>query len=107
MARTPAHLPAGLRLGDHISLGVIAEAVPLARLQILVETGTASQRGRDLPAHVMVYFFPPHSIRHVGREGLNPNALESRLTNAIGELQRGRTKARGSRLIELWERSVK
>ena len=57
MARTSAHLPAAIRLSDHISLGVIAKAVPLARVQqILVETSKASQRERDLPAQVMVYY---------------------------------------------------
>jgi hypothetical protein len=57
MARTSADLPAGIRLSDHISLGVIAKAVPLDRVQqILVETGKASQRERNLPAQVMVYY---------------------------------------------------
>jgi transposase IS4-like protein/DDE family transposase len=57
MARTAADRPARLRLSDHISLGVIAKAVPLAHVQqILLDTGTASQRQRDLPAHVMVYY---------------------------------------------------
>src|SRR4051812_31903512 len=53
MARAAAGLPAGIRLSDHISLGVIARAVPLERVQqVLAETGKA--RERDLPAHVMV-----------------------------------------------------
>src|SRR4051794_32528269 len=56
MARSPAGLPAGVRLSDHISLGVIAKAFPLDRVrQVLAETGRASERERDLPAHVMVY----------------------------------------------------
>jgi hypothetical protein len=39
----PVFLPAGIRLSDHISLGVIAGAVPLARVRkILTETGRAS-----------------------------------------------------------------
>ncbi len=33
MARTPAGLPAGIRLSDHISLGVIAKAFPLGQAQ--------------------------------------------------------------------------
>ena len=38
MAGVPAGLPAGVRLSDHISLGVIAGAVPLARVRkILAE----------------------------------------------------------------------
>jgi hypothetical protein len=57
MARAAAGLPAGIRLSDHISLGVIARAVPLERVQqVLAETGRASERERDLPAHVMVYY---------------------------------------------------
>jgi hypothetical protein len=57
MAGIPAGLPAGVRLSDHISLGVIARAVPLERVrQILAETGKASERERDLPAQVMVYY---------------------------------------------------
>src|SRR4051812_20731901 len=55
MARAPAGLPAGIRLSDHVSLGVTAKAFPLDRVQeILAETGKASER--DLPAHVRVYY---------------------------------------------------
>jgi Insertion element 4 transposase N-terminal/Transposase DDE domain len=57
MARAPAGLPAGIRLSDHISLGVIARTFPLEQVrQVLAETGRASERERDLPAHVMVYY---------------------------------------------------
>jgi hypothetical protein len=57
MAGVPAGLPAGVRLSDHISLGVIARAVPPGRVrQVLAETGKASERERDLPAPVMVYY---------------------------------------------------
>jgi len=57
MARVPAGLPAGVRVTDHISLGVIARAFPPDRVhQVLAETGKASERERDLPAHVMVYY---------------------------------------------------
>ena len=57
MAGAPAGLPAGVRLSDHISLGVIARAVPPERVhQVLAETGKASERERDLPAQVMVYY---------------------------------------------------
>ena len=57
MARAPAGLPAGIRLSDHISLGVIAKTFPLDRVrQILADTGKASERERDLPAQVMVYY---------------------------------------------------
>src|SRR5881275_702448 len=57
MARAPAGLPAGIRVGDHLSLGVIAEAFPIGVVRrVLAETGRASERERDLPAHVMVYY---------------------------------------------------
>ena len=57
MARAPASLPAGIRLTDHISLGVIAKTFPLNQVQqILADTGKASERERDLPAQVMVYY---------------------------------------------------
>jgi len=57
MARVPAGLPAGVRVTDHISLGVIAKAFPPDRVrQVLAETGKTSERERDLPAQVMVYY---------------------------------------------------
>src|SRR3954470_12138075 len=57
MARTLAGLPAGIRVSDHISLGVIARTFPLGEVrEVLAETGRASERERDLPAHVMVYY---------------------------------------------------
>ncbi len=57
MARPPAGLPAGIRLSDHISLGVIAKTFPLDQVrQVLAATGKTSERERDLPAHVMVYY---------------------------------------------------
>ncbi len=57
MARTAAALPAGSRLTDHISLGVLTAQFPLELVeQVLVETERLSERERDLPAHVMVYY---------------------------------------------------
>ena len=57
MARTLAELPKGSRITDYISLGVIAKTFPLEKIQaILTETGKASKRQRDLPAHVVVYY---------------------------------------------------
>ncbi len=56
MARTPGGLPAGTRITDHISLGVVARTFPIEPIQkMLADTGRRSQRERDLPAHVMVY----------------------------------------------------
>ena len=57
MARTLAQLPKGARVTDFISLGVIAEKIPLQKVTaILEETGRQSQRQRKLPAHVVVYY---------------------------------------------------
>src|SRR4051812_48846314 len=57
MAGVAADLPAGIRLSDHISLGVVARAVPPERVrQVLAETGKTSERERDLPTQVMVYY---------------------------------------------------
>ena len=57
MARTIASLPAGSRITDYISLGVIAKFFPAEKVhEILKETNRASIRERDLPAHVVVYY---------------------------------------------------
>jgi hypothetical protein len=57
MARTLAGLPAGSRITDYISLGVIATYFPAEKVHsILQETERSSVRQRDLPAHVVVYY---------------------------------------------------
>src|SRR5215204_3734076 len=57
MARSIASLPAGSRITDYISLGVIAKFFPRERVHAVVEqTGRASVRERDLPAHVVIYY---------------------------------------------------
>ena len=57
MAGVVAGLPAGVRLSEHISLGVIARAVSLEQVRaVLAATGTASERERELPAQVMVCY---------------------------------------------------
>ncbi len=57
MARTIASLPAGSRITDYISLGVVAKTFPLDRIRAaLVITRRESVRQRDLPAHVVVYY---------------------------------------------------
>jgi hypothetical protein len=57
MARTLAGLPAGSRITDYISLGVIAKYFPAEKVHsILEETERTSVRQRDLPAHVVVYY---------------------------------------------------
>jgi len=57
MGKEAAELPKGIRLTDFISLGAIAKIFPRDLIDdILRETGKTSQRQRDLPAHVMVYY---------------------------------------------------
>jgi len=57
MPREVAALPAGIRITDMMSLGVIAKTFPLEEIkQVLREHGKESQRERLLPAHVVVYY---------------------------------------------------
>jgi transposase IS4-like protein/DDE family transposase len=57
MARSVAALPAGSRITDYISLGVIARFFPADKVrEVLQKTNRASIRERDLPAHVVVYY---------------------------------------------------
>jgi hypothetical protein len=57
MARTLGTLPAGSRITDYISLGVIAKFFPLEKVrEVLNQTKRASRRERDLPAQVVVYY---------------------------------------------------
>lgn len=57
MARRTATILAGMRLTDHISLGVLTAQFPLGLVeQVLFETKRVSERERSLPAHVMVYY---------------------------------------------------
>jgi hypothetical protein len=57
MARTVAELPAGSRITDFISLGVISKTFPAEQIrQIISDAGKASQRQRELPAHVVLYY---------------------------------------------------
>ncbi len=57
MARTVAELPKGVRITDHISLGVIAKTFPREVIEkVLEKTQRQSKRQRDLPAHVVVYY---------------------------------------------------
>lgn len=57
MARTVATLPAGSRITDYISLGVVTKFFPAEKVRaVLRETKRASLRERGLPAHVAVYY---------------------------------------------------
>src|SRR3954463_8188972 len=118
MARSPAGLPAGIRLSDHISLGVIAKTFPLDQVrQILAETGRASERERDLPAHVMVYYavalalYTDSGTREVLRcllEGLRWlwGAEAVRVAGKSG-ISQARTRLGAAPLRRLYERVVR
>ena len=57
MARTAAVLSSSSRITDYVSLGVIAKTFPRERIDaVLAATGRSSQRERDLPAHVVIYY---------------------------------------------------
>ena len=57
MARTVAGLPEGARVSDYITLGVLAERIPLEAIhKALRKEGRQSERERRLPAHVVVYY---------------------------------------------------
>jgi hypothetical protein len=57
MARTVAELPSGTRITDFISLGVVTKTFTVGAIEsALKQTGKASIRQRDLPAHVVVYY---------------------------------------------------
>src|SRR3954467_4248924 len=113
MARVPAGLPAGVRLGDHISLGVIARTFPIEEVRrVLAETGKASER--DLPAHVMVYYavalalYTTASTREVLRcllEGLRRlwGAEAVRVAGKSG-ISQARTRLGAAPLRRLYER---
>ena len=50
MAGAPAGLPAGIRLSDHISLGVIAKTFPLEEVRQVLADDRQGQRARTRPA---------------------------------------------------------
>lgn len=57
MARTAEVLPEGVRITDHISLGVIANTFPKDKVEeALRQCGKSGKRQRDLPAQVVVYY---------------------------------------------------
>jgi len=57
VARAVAELPPGARITDYISLGVVTKTFPLSAIgAVLLKTGKASIRQRDLPAQVVVYY---------------------------------------------------
>jgi hypothetical protein len=57
MARTVARLPNGSRVSDHVALGVLTATISAELVDaVLAETGRQSQRQRQLPARLVVYY---------------------------------------------------
>ncbi len=57
MVRKATRLPNGARISDHVSLGVLTATVPAELVDaVLADTGRQSQRQRQLPARVVVYY---------------------------------------------------
>jgi len=57
MACPPARLPNGARISDYVTLGVLTSTVPAELIDgVLKETGRQSQRSRQLPAPLVVYY---------------------------------------------------
>src|SRR5215213_9383907 len=57
MARTPAGLPNGTRISDHVTLGVLTSTVPAGLIDaVLADTGRQSRRQRQPPARLVVYY---------------------------------------------------
>jgi hypothetical protein len=115
MARTAIRMGGGARIAEHLSVGVLARAIPLARIQeILRQHNLQSRRIRDLPAEVVVYYvialglFMAVSTREVLRclvEGLGwlqgQPAVRVAGKSAISQ---ARSRLGATPLRELWQR---
>ena len=119
MARTLASLPEGSRITDYVSLGVITKTFPLERVRsVLAATGKASERERDLPAHVVVYYaialalYMQSSYREVlrclleGLQWLTDPALTPRVAGHSG-ISQARTRLGWEPLRQLHDEVVK
>ena len=118
MARTAATFPAGVRLADYISLGVLTASFPLEAVQaVLARTGRESKRERELPAHVMVYYaialalYSDVSTREVlrclleGSRWLGAAAVDDEPTGKTG-ISKARTRLGASPLEALYREVV-
>lgn len=119
MARTIAGLPAGSRITDYISVGVISKTFPLEKVnEILRRTGKASQRERELPAHVVIYYvlalalFMQVSYREVLRcllEGIEWLSLPGTRIKVTGKsgISQARTRLGSDPVRELHDAVIK
>src|SRR5664279_2715791 len=118
MSRVPTDLGSGPRLADYVSVGVITRAFSPGRVQaILIDTGRASKRQRELPGHFVVYYvialtlYMQVSYREVLRcllEGfqwlLGPDT-PLRITGKSG-ISQARTRLGSEPLKRLYEQTV-
>ena len=119
MARTVASLPAGSRITDYISLGVVAKAFPPDKVRaVLAASKKESVRQRDLPAQVVVYYvialalYMQSSYREVLRcllEGIQWLAEPSAGINVAGNsgISQARTRLGWEPLQQLHDGVVK
>jgi hypothetical protein len=119
MARTVASLPAGSRITDYISLGVVAKTFPPDKVRAVLAAGKKeSVRQRDLPAHVVVYYvialalYMQSSYREVLRcllEGIQWLAEPSTGINVAGNsgISQARTRLGWEPLQQLHDAVVK
>jgi hypothetical protein len=119
MARTVAALPAGSRITDYISLGVVAKTFPLEKVRAaLAASKKESVRQRDLPAHVVVYYvialalYMQSSYREVLRcllEGIQWLAIPPTGINVAGNsgISQARTRLGWEPVRELHDAVVK
>jgi hypothetical protein len=119
MARTVASLPAGSRITDYISLGVVAKTFPLDKVRaVLAASKKESVRQRDLPAQVVVYYviglalYMQSSYREVLRcllEGIQWLAEPSAGINVAGNsgISQARTRLGWEPLQQLHDAVVK
>jgi hypothetical protein len=119
LARTVAELPPGSRITDYISLGVITKTFPDSAIgAVLAQTGRASIRQRDLPAHVVVYYvialalYMQSSYREVLRcllEGVQWLRDPSAVVHVAGKsgISQARTRLGWEPLQQLYDELVK
>lgn len=119
MARVSKVRLEGDRLSDLMNIGVLTSRFPLDEVHaVLDKTGRSSQRVRDLPAHVMVYYviamalYRAEGTREVLRlllEGLRAIVGLGRTIEPAGKaaISRARTRLGVEPVKELYDRLVK
>jgi hypothetical protein len=119
MARTRKVRQEADRLGDLMNIGVLTTRFPLEQIhEVLAVTGRRSERVRDLPAHVMMYYvialglYRPQDTREVLRvlqEGLKAILGPEHAVKTAGKpaISQARTRLGVEPLKQLYEAVVK